>query len=295
MEIISASRRTDLPAFYAEWFMERVRAGTATYRNPFGGKSCQVSLQPDDVHSFVFWSKDFRPLLPHLPELDSRGYNSCFLFTITSLPQALEPAVCSPTVAVETLRQLARRYGSARVHWRYDPIVISAITDYIHHIRSFGRLCRALQGYTGRCYVSFVQMYGKTRRNLARLRPAVDCRLPAREQQRWLVAVLARLAAKSGITIHACCAEHLVGGAVQRGSCVDGKLLAELFPDRPALFSARPTRPGCGCTASRDIGAYDTCLHGCVYCYATASREIAVAHHRRVDLRSEELGASTLF
>lgn len=291
MEVISASRRTDLPAFYADWFMGRVRAGRVAYRNPFCGSRYAVSLRPADVHSIVFWSKDFRPLMPYLDDLASRGFDFYFHFTITGLPPLFEPRVCSTALAVRTFRELASRFAPERVQWRYDPIIVSSARDFFGHLRVFNRLCAELEGHTRRCYLSFARMYGKTRRNLARLGSRATVVVPSIGQQRWLARRLGRIARARGIRVFACAGEHLADGVlVEEARCIDGELLAELFPDKPRVTGTRPTRPGCNCVPSRDIGAYDTCAHGCLYCYATATHDFARGRSFMIDQCSEELG-----
>ncbi|MFQ6111356.1 MAG: DUF1848 domain-containing protein [Nitrospinota bacterium] len=270
MQIVSASRRTDIPAHYPEWFMGRVREGLAGYRNPFSGAEHEVSLRPEDVRCFVFWSKNFEPFEPHLKELEERGYNFYFLFTITGLPRVFEERVPPPESALRSFSRLSERYGPKRTVWRFDPIVLSNLTPKEERLETFLGLCRELEGKTERCIVSFPTMYGKVRRNLDELRErkGVEVYLPSEEERREFARELAQAAAASGISLLACCSDYLVGGPVGKASCVDGKLIDELFPDHGTSFKPLPTRRECGCTESRDIGAYDSCSHGCWYCYA---------------------------
>lgn len=265
--IISASRRSDLPAFFADWLLERIHAGRAENINPFNGRRTWVSLRPEHVHSFVFWSKDYRPLLPHLDALDAH-YRATFHFTITGLPKLLEPHVPDPEVAIETLSYLSHRYSPRHLTWRFDPIVFSPQLNEAYYLAQFARLSAALAGKVTRCYFSFVYFYAKVQRSLAAL-PAMGYYDPPLEQKQALAARLAEIAADCGLTLHSCCADALLVPGVQPGHCIDGALLAELFPERPLVSEIRPTRSDCGCYASRDIGAYDTCEHGCLYCYAT--------------------------
>ncbi|MFQ5894869.1 MAG: DUF1848 domain-containing protein [Nitrospinota bacterium] len=281
MRLISASRRTDIPALYAEWFLGRIRAGEALYRNPYGGAEYRVSLKPEDVRAIIFWTKNPRPLLPYLGELDGRGYRYYFHFTLTGLPRGLETHVPAPRAALDTFRRLSERLGPERVIWRFDPIVLSNRTPAGERLERFGELARALAGYTRQCITSFVALYGKVRRNFAPLeargRRFED---PPEEEKRSLVRSLAGLALPLGIRLGACCSDYLVGEGVERARCVDGEFVSRLFPDRAAPSRARPTREQCGCSESRDIGAYDTCPQGCAYCYATASRPLALARYR---------------
>ncbi len=285
--IVSASRRTDVPAFYMPWLMARLRSGSATYPNPFSGQLHQVSLRPEDVHSIVFWSKSYRPFLPHVEALDSAGYRYVCHYTITGAPRALEPRVPDWRVSLEAFRVLSERIGPRRVLWRFDPIVFTDTLDAAYYTARFETLAHALTGYTERCYFSFATYYTKAARRLAAV--GVAFRDPPLDERLALVQALAEIAATCGIALFACCQPELAVGSVRPASCVDAGLLAELFPAPPLTAEARPTRPGCGCAASRDIGIYDTCLFGCRYCYATNDDARAAAWHSRHDPSGEQL------
>ncbi len=288
--IISASRRTDIPAFYMPWFVGRLRAGTVSYPNPFGGQIHQVSLRPQDVHSIVFWSKNYRPFLTYLDFLEESGYRFVCHYTITGLPRVLEPRVPDWRVGVETLRALATRIGPERVLWRFDPIVFTEHLDAEFYTARFAALAGALSGYTRRCYFSFATFYAKAQRRLAAA--GVQYRDPPLEEKRTLAHTLAGIAADAGMTLYACCQPDLVDEVIRPAACVDADLLAELFP-LPALHAPpRPTRAGCGCAASRDVGVYDTCLHGCRYCYATRDDARALACFQQHDPQTEMLLSS---
>ncbi len=287
MEIISASRRTDIPAFYMPWFMNRLRAGTVGYLHPFSGKICTVSLRPEDVHSIVFWSKFYGPFLPHLGELQQRGYRFYCHYTITGAPRTLEPRAPDWRRAVKIARELAARTGPRQVLWRFDPIVFTSELGADFYLGRFRELARALAGATERCYFSFATFYGKVARQLHRA--GIRYYAPPLAEKQALSAALADIAGEHGITLYACCQDALATGKVQKAHCVDGELLAELFPDRPPVNEARPTRQQCGCVVSRDIGMYDTCRFGCTYCYANRSYEAALARARAHDPAGETL------
>jgi len=278
VDIISASRRTDIPAFYMPWFMNRLRAGSVHYPNPFSGELYAVSLQPDDVHSIVFWSKFYGPLLPHLDEIQRRGYRFYFHHTITGAPRALEPHVPEWQQAVQVAQQLAARTSPRQVLWRFDPIVFTDELGKESYVERYRELAAALAGATVRCYFSFATFYGKVARQLRRA--GIRYYDPAPEEKQSLTAALADIAREHGMTLYACCQDALVTGRVQKAHCVDGDLLAELFPDRPLVSEARPTREQCGCVASRDIGMYDSCPFGCAYCYANQSHAAALKRFR---------------
>lgn len=291
MHIVSVSRRTDIPAFYAEWFMRRVREGYVRYLNPFGGQEYRISLQPGDVHAFIFWSKNFGPMVKYLHELDERGYDFYFHFTITGLPRSFEKMVVPVDDAVKDFHLLTGRYGPRRVLWRFDPIVITSITGSDYYIRRFEEIARRLKGTTERCYFSFASLYPKVRRNLDLLvnRQGIVYRDPSEPEKMSLIERLRDIAGRYGITLYSCCDDALAIDGVKRAQCVDGELLYELFPHKPVQTRVNPTRKGCRCVMSRDIGAYDTCPHGCVYCYANLNRDLAYRRFKMHDPTSDIL------
>jgi hypothetical protein len=278
MQVISASRRTDIPAFYSEWFMNRVRAKYVRWPNPYGGRPYAVSLDPEDVSAIVSWSKNYGPMLSHLPELDTRGYHLLFHFTITGLPRAIEPAVPDFEVAVQQAGTLSKGYGPEAVQWRYDPIYLSRDTDSSYHVNRFATLASKLEGVVKRCYISFPTMYRKVARNTAGVGSMTMCD-PSVPERIDLAGRLALRALEHGIQLLTCCGEYLVSELIGRAHCIDEEILKGLYPDSVGKMKAMPTRRECGCFESRDIGAYDTCPHGCTYCYANARRQTALDNH----------------
>ena len=165
--IISASRRTDIPAFYAPWFMQRVRAGFCDVPNPFNRHQVsRISLRPQEVDAIVFWTRNPRPLLASLDELDALGYRYYFQYTILDNPRTIDPKTPPVGAAVETFQQLADRIGPARVIWRYDPIVLSSVTDASFHQERYAWIAEQLRGYTTRSVISIVDVYRKAARRL---------------------------------------------------------------------------------------------------------------------------------
>jgi hypothetical protein len=283
--IISASRRTDIPAFYSRWLLSRLRAGFCHWLNPFSGQVSRVSLRPEDVLAIVFWTRNPRPLLPHLRRLREEGYFYYFHFTINGYPREIETHNPPVAAAIDTLRRVAEVVSPEFVHWRYDPIVLSDRTPPAYHLERFEELSRELEGCTRRCYFSFVDTYGKTKRNLARVTRVhgIRFREPDVAEQRELVRGLRDIARGRGITLYACCEEHLVGEGVEASHCVDLDTVRALRGDADLYLRHAPTRAECGCVESVDIGAYDTCAFGCAYCYATDTREAALRRLREHD------------
>ena len=294
MKIISVSRRTDIPAFYSEWFLNRIRDGYVRWVNPFSRIVHRISLRPEDVMAFVLWSKNYAPLLPHLGKLDAGGYRMLFHFTINGLPKAFEPRVPGTRETLECARTLSDRYGADAVLWRYDPVLVSSITDRQYHLSRFRELCAALEGAVKRCYFSFVVFHNKVQRNASALRRETgivlhDLPTPERVE---IANALADIASEHRIELLSCCGDYLLGGKIKKAHCTDAELLLRLYPDKTRRLVEAPTREGCGCCECTDIGAYDTCPHGCVYCYANSRLQSALRSYERHDPRSDMLGRS---
>lgn len=217
-----------------------------------------------------------------------------FHFTITGLPKPFEPHVPDLPDLLRSARILAERYGPEAVLWRYDPIVISDVTSPEYHLSRFREIAEGLEGVTRRCHFSFAVFYGKAVRNTARLRAemGIECREIQIEEQVKIAGELADIAADHGMGMYSCCGDHLVDGRIRKAHCVDGELLRQIFPDRVGSISLHPTRKQCGCYQSTDIGAYNTCPHGCVYCYANTDKETARRMQEKHDPLTDLLGCA---
>jgi hypothetical protein len=257
--IISASRRTDIPAFFGDWFFSRLQEGHVLVRNPM--RFHQVSrmlLNPDTVDFLVFWSKNPAPLLARLDELKEYDYG--FQYTITGYGTGLEPGVPSREASVETFRDLSRRIGPERMIWRYDPILLQHDWPVQAHCDNFKQLAESLAGFTRRCVISFVDVYPSGAQGMARSGvSAVN-----QEAVTELATRLSETAARCGMTIEACAEEQdLTRFGISRGHCIDPSLTGMLQNGKD-----RNQRKFCGCQPSIDIGAYHCCPHRCAYCYA---------------------------
>ncbi len=274
--IISASRRTDIPAFYSKWFMERIRTGYCTVPNPFNAQQIsQISLAPADVDVIVFWTRNPRPLMPWLTELDENGYRYIFLYTLLDYPRWLETHTPSNDTAISSFIELSDRIGPDRVVWRYDPLVFASSLDFDFHRRTFERLAAALEGYTHRVKISIMDDYVKARRRLAKANSESFLSrefLADDDGFATLMRDMAETAGRHGLELQSCAETlDLQPYGIRPGKCMDDDLLNELFAlDLP--YTKDPSqRSNCLCTVSRDIGMYNSCLFGCQYCYATSS------------------------
>ena len=297
--IVSASRATDVPKFYAEWLLARLREGFCSWTNPFNRQVYKVSFEKTRL--IVFWSKDPKPLLARLDELEDLGFRQYyFQFTLNDyVREGLEPNVPSVEDRIETFRALAKRIGKERVIWRYDPLLLSPSITIDALLERIAAIGRALKGHTEKLVFSFADIasYRKVMRNLA----GTGCREFTHDEKIDFVSRLRDLNRELGLTL-ATCAEDidLAAFGVRHNKCVDDDLMVRLFHDDAALMEFlgaeydlidgwkiakskkdKGQRAACGCVVSKDIGMYNTCPHLCRYCYANANDESVLANWKR--------------
>ncbi len=261
-EIVSASRRTDIPAFHPAWFSSALDAGKATFKAPYTGIPVTVPFAREDVAAFVFWTRNPAPFLPVLSRIEGAGYPSVFQFTLTGLPKALEPAVPDTAESLRNFRALSRFLGPERVLWRFDPILPGESPGAL--VARFDALSASLSGLSRRCTLSLAHPY---RKSVRATRDIPGIWAPA-DRMREGIDRIRRMGEERGFTMVSCSSPRLAEWGVPPAPCVDGDLLRTLFRGAGIPSGTRPTRPGCLCSPSRDIGEYRTCRHGCRYCYA---------------------------
>lgn len=286
--IISASRRTDIPAFYGEWLLNRLRAGEVLVRNPMHSKQVsRIILTPDRVDSLVFWTKNPENFFQHLPEIDASGYSYYFQFTLTPYDATLEPGVPEKKRMVQVFRRLSRFIGSERVVWRYDPVVLTALYTPAWHAAAFSRLAGELSGYTTRCIISFMDEYRKVKNRMRTTRYT----LPDKALMERLAVLFADAAARQGIAIFTCSHDiDLSSHGILHSRCIDAGLVEKISGRRvTAVKKENHQRHACGCIESRDIGSYQSCPHGCLYCYAFSCHEKVCASREVYDSNSPML------
>ena len=291
MVIISASYKTDIPAFYGEWFRNRLHAGYCRMVNPYNPRQRRlVSLRKDDVDGFVFWTKNLAPFSDSLRDVHEQGYPFVVQYTINGYPRALESRVVDHQKAVDSFADASRRYGQRSLVWRYDTVILSTLTDAQFHRENFTNLADSLAGFTDEVVVSFLQLYKKTRRNMdiASEEHGFRWHDPTVEEKQELLASFERSASERGMRLSICAQPALMVPGVSEARCVDALRLTDVS-GRPVVAQLRGTRPECGCFRSVDIGDYDTCPHGCVYCYAVMDRAKALKRYREHDPDGEFL------
>ncbi len=289
--IVSASYRTDIPAFYGRWFLRRLAAGEAWVRNPYGGKPYRVSLLPADVDAFVFWTRNLVPFAEALAAVEQRWVPYVIQYTVTGYPAALETGVPPAEHAIQQIRAVAERRGRAATVWRYDPILFTDLTPPEWHRETFAHLAHRLALHVDEVTVSFCNIYRKTARNLGTIaqRQGFAWRDPDTHERRAFLAELAAIAAGEGLRLTVCSQPELEQPAVDAAACIDTARLSRLA-GRPIAVRQKGNRPGCLCAEGRDIGAYDTCAHGCGYCYAVQYAGKAQQAVRAHDPSRDRLG-----
>ncbi|ACD90244.1 Domain of unknown function DUF1848 [Chlorobium limicola DSM 245] len=269
--IVSASRRTDIPAFYGQWMLNRLKAGEVLVRNPMQSKQVsRIILLPEHVDALVFWTKNPEPFLALLPEIDAMGYSSYFLFTLTPYDFRLEPGVPRREARIEVFRKLSSLAGRGRVVWRYDPVILTETMNAAWHASSFALLAEALEGYTERCIISFLDDYRKIRNRMR----DIGYFIPGVDEMEELAVRFSGTAGKHGIGLYTCGHDiDLSHCGIMHSHCVDNELIGRICGRKLiGIRKDRGQRKACGCAESRDIGSYDTCMHGCRYCYAVSNR-----------------------
>lgn len=271
--IISASRRTDIPAFYSEWFFNRIKDGYVLVRNPMNiHQVSRISLSPDVVDCIVFWTKNPKPMMSRLDEL--KGYNYYFQFTLNSYSTDVEPNVPSKGKDIlNTFFELSDMVGPERIIWRYDPIIVTEKYSIEYHATYFEKLAQALSGKFGRCVISFVDEYKKNAKNFR------DNGL--KELERIQMADIAQrfseIAKRYSFKIYTCAEQiDLSDYGIEHNSCIDKELIESLVGAKLKVQKDKTQRDECGCVDSIDIGSYNTCTHGCKYCYANFSSGVVL-------------------
>ncbi|MDP2645782.1 MAG: DUF1848 domain-containing protein [Desulfobacterales bacterium] len=278
--VISASRRTDIPAFYMPWFMESMRRGFFEVVNPYNRHVSRVAATPDTVHTIVFWSKNFGPFLDGRfgEKLQGAGYNLFFNFTINSVDWQMEPNIPALNDRLDQLAHISRQFGAHAVRWRFDPICVYALDGRVRdNLADFSRIAAAAArcGLT-KCVTSFVDDYAKIQRRL-KSRAGFSFIFPSLEQKIKIVLEMNRLLEPMDIQLNTCCERQLMenlppGSGVEKNSCVPNDFLAELFGGQLSRKKDPGQRldKGCGCQVSIDIGSYQDhpCYHNCLFCYA---------------------------
>lgn len=284
--VISASRRTDIPAFYMPWFMDRIKRGSFKVVNPYNRQTKVVHATAADVHTIVFWSKNFHRFLKENCglKLQKAGYHLFFNFTINSESPQLEPRVPPLEVRLDQLKALCERFGPPAVNWRFDPICFFRTPDGMvqNNLGDLQRIAeKAAECGITRCITSFMDPYPKIEKRLAAL-PGFSFYDPPLKIKRQMVLEMAKHLASGDISLKLCCEKDVLDAlpkstSVEQSACIPNDLLVEIYGGNLTLKkdTGQRIQKGCGCSLSVDIGSYQQqpCYHNCLFCYANpASR-----------------------
>ena len=266
--IISASRRTDIPGYYSNWFYNRIKEGFVLVRNPMNIYNVsQINLSPDIVDGIVFWTKNPIPMIDRLKELEK--YTYYFQFTLNAYGRDIEINVPSKNdVIIPSFQKLSKKIGKDKVIWRYDPILFNENYTLNYHIKYFKTLASKLHSYTEKCTISFIDFYRKTERNTKNL----NILIPLIDQKIELIEKFTEISREFGFYIDTCAEDiDLEKFGIKHAHCIDKERFEKLIGNKLIVEKDKNQRPECGCIASIDIGAYNTCQNGCLYCYANYS------------------------
>lgn len=267
--IISVSRRTDIPAFYSNWFFDQLQSGQVKITNPWNSKQKKIiSLRAEEVDCFVFWTRNPSKFMQRIALLSD--YQYYFHLAITGYGELLEPNMIETSLAIQSFRNLAKKIGSDRIIWRYDPIIFTNELDINYHEKNFALLSEQLSTYTKTCMISFVDEYQKNRRNLKKIGYQKPSEIMIQELSKKIV----NLANRCKIKVFTCAEPYdLSDFGIAPGSCIDCERIALISGKKRKQKKDRNQRPDCRCALSVDIGSYDTCHYDCLYCYANSIRK----------------------
>ena len=278
--ILNTGSRTDIPAFYSEWFMNRIRAGFVMARNPFYPKQIiRYDLDPSVVDVLVFCTKNPKNMLEHLEEL--KKYRMYWNVTITPYGKDIEPNVPHKKEVMDAFIELSKKVSVRNVVWRYDPIFLNEKYDISHHLMIFEKMCAYLEGYCKHVIISFIDLYEKTKKNFPEVKEV------SFDEQCYITKQFVKIAARHGMDIRLCHEDERLAfyGADVTG-CLSKEVLEEAIGEHLIVPTSSKSREGCNCLLGNDIGAYNSCLHLCRYCYANFDKDIVLKNHKLHDPKS---------
>ncbi|NBG88490.1 DUF1848 domain-containing protein [Isachenkonia alkalipeptolytica] len=277
--ILSVSRRTDIPAFYFDWFVKRIQKGSLMVKNPMNPKQIyKVSTKPDVVDAIVFWTKNPKPAIEKIDYLQPYPYY--FQYTLNPYDETFEKNVPVLEERLKTFKQLSDCIGPERVVWRYDPIIFTESRGVDYHIASFTMLAEILRYYTDTVMVSFLDDYRKIRGNMETL----EVRAPRFHEVDTLMEAMVKIAERNKLNIRSCAEKRvLIPQGLFPGSCIDPNRIERLIEKKIIKRKDKNQRPNCECIESIDVGSYDSCLHKCTYCYANCRSEIIEGQYKNHD------------
>lgn len=280
--IINTGQRTDIPAFYSDWFYNRIKDGFVYVRNPYyPSRVTKYLLNPSVVDCICFCTKNPQPMLKRIDEINS--YRQFWFVTITPYGRDIEPHVPSFKKVIDSFKQLSLKIGKRCIGWRYDPIFINEKYTIEYHLKAFEFMAKELSGYTNQCVISFIDLYEKTKINFPYVKEV------PMSKQHYIVKRFADIANKYNIKLYTCLENKAFEQyGVDCSGCMSIKVLENAL--NITLTTKKGTaREGCDCILGNDIGAYNSCLHGCLYCYANINKKKVYELYQQHDYTSPML------
>ena len=283
--IISASRRTDIPALYSDWFINRLASGYLYVKNPMNRMQVtKLVLSPENVDCIVFWTKNPAPMIDKINLL--KNFHYYFHFTITAYDSVIEKNIPEKKTLIETFIRLSDIVGPDRLIWRYDPVFFTGEYNQAKHLNIFEQFAKKLSGYTRTCTFSYLTPYNKCRRNMHHLQYSV----PEIQQGITFAGTLNSIAESQKITLKSCAmSREFSDTGIVQGRCIDPELIEKISGQKINHRKDVNQRENCMCASSVDIGAYNTCTNGCIYCYANYDSLKAIKNHEVHNPKSELL------
>ena len=274
--ILNTGSRTDIPAYYSKWFYNRIREGYVLVRNPYyPTQVTRYLLNPEVIDLIAFCSKNPQPMLNDVVLFKTflSTFDTFWFVTITPYGTDIEPFVPPKEQVIDSFRKISDLVGKQRISWRYDPVFITETYSVACHIRQFASMAKILSKYTSQCVVSFIDLYEKTKKNFCGIRSVMH------EEQEQLIAAFSETARECGMQIHLCCENTaLVRENVDADGCMSKAVLENALGCKLEVPQKKLARAECSCLLGADIGAYNTCGHGCLYCYANYDRATVIAN-----------------
>ena len=271
--ILSVSQRTDIPAFYSEWFVNRLKAGYVYVRNPYQPELISnIKLDPDIVDAIAFLTKDATNLYPYLDDIDKLGYQYFFHYTITPYFNDIEKNIRNKKDIMINFIRISKRIGKEKMIWRYDPILINEVYTLEYHKDTFERMCKSLSPYTNTCIISFIDLYQKVKRH-------TNFKELTTKQMEWIAENFSIIANKYHIQLSTCAEKiGLTKYGITSGACFDKKQIETIINYPLKEVKEVRAREFCHCMPTVDIGQYDSCYHNCSYCYAMNEFHVLEKH-----------------
>ena len=273
--IINTGCRTDVPAFYSKWLMNRIREGFVLVRNPYyPNQVTKYSLSPNVVDCLAFCTKNPEPMIKYLDELDV--YRQYWFVTITPYGKDIEPVVPDKEKVIESFKKLSKHVGVNSIGWRYDPIFINDEFDVEKHIECFSKMAQSLKGYTNNCTISFLDLYEKVKRN------APDLRTLTQDEQIRIAKAFAKIGKENNMTTHSCCEKTFLSEyGLKCNGCMSQEIVERSIGCTLEPPKRKNIRQECNCLMGNDIGTYNTCGHLCRYCYANANKKLVIENMKK--------------